>query len=98
MYQFMVEITLPSYLSQDFIDLIPSQRAFIDEMLKRGTITGYSLAADRSKLWVTFIAKSSLEVERVISKFPIFSYIEYKVLELAFHESAAYNVPAISLN
>jgi hypothetical protein len=98
MEQFMVEVSLPSYLSQDFIDLIPSQRAFIDEMFKRGTISGYSLASDRSKLWVTFIAKSSLEVDRVIAKFPIYSYIEYKVIELAFHESAAFAVPAISLN
>jgi hypothetical protein len=96
--QYMVEIGLPAFLSQAFVELIPQQREFINEMFDKGIITGYSLALDRSKVWVTFAATNAVEVEKVIKRFPVYHYIEYKVRELAFHESANTVIPAISLN
>jgi muconolactone delta-isomerase len=98
MNQYMAEITLPSYLSQEFAALIPRQRALVDELFTKGVISGYTLALDRSKLWVTFIADSESDVRFIISGFPIFHYIEYTLHELAFHEAAATTIPAISLN
>ena len=71
MNQFMVEVTLPESLTQEFMMLIPSQREYIDDMFNRGIISGYTLAMDRSKLWVTFVAKNVREVRQVMDAFPI---------------------------
>jgi hypothetical protein len=98
MNQYMVEFGLPAFLSQAFVELIPQQREFINTMFERGVITGYSLAADRSKLWVTFSGNNEDEVVRVIKSFPIYHYVEYHIHELVFHESANTVIPAISLN
>lgn len=98
MNQYMVEFGLPAFLSQAFVELIPQQREFINTMFERGIITGYSLAADRSKLWVTFSGTNEDEVERVVKSFPIYHYVEYNIRELVFHESANTVIPAISLN
>ena len=98
MNQFMVEITLPGYLTQEFIELIPEQRAFIDSVMEKGVITGYMLALDRSKLWVTFRSRTTADVIKILQAFPIAAYIEYTISELAFFNSAASMVPSISLN
>ena len=98
MNQFMVEVTLPESLTQEFMMLIPSQREYIDDMFNRGIISGYTLAMDRSKLWVTFVAKNVREVRQVMDAFPIVDYIEYLVHELAFNNSASAIIPEISLN
>jgi len=98
MQQFMVEVILPTYFSLEFIDLIPKQRAFINKHFQEGTITGYSLAMDRSKLWVTFMAKDRMQVDAILLKFPVNAYVDYLVHELAFHDSSTVFVPAISLN
>jgi len=98
MQQYMADITLPEYLTEDFMQLIPQQRSFINTMFERGIIISYSLTMDRSKLWVTFYTATSDEVESIIRKFPISDYITYKVYDLAFHNSMSTMMPAVSLN
>ena len=98
MNQYMVEVRLPDSISQEFISLIPRQREYIDDMFNRGIISGYTLAMDRTKLWVTFVAKNVREVKDVLSSFPIIDYIEFDVHELAFNNSASSIIPEISLN
>ena len=98
MNQYMVEVSLPESITQEFILLIPKQREFIDEMFSRGVISGYTLAMDRSKLWVTFVVQGVREVRQIMDDFPIASYIEYNIHQLAFSNSASAIIPEISLN
>jgi hypothetical protein len=98
MNHFMVEVTLPSYLSQEFMELIPEQRRYVDEMFERGVISSYTLALDRSRAWVTFFADSPKEVHTFVRNFPIAEFIEYTIHELAFFNAASVIVPSISLN
>ncbi|MDB5282963.1 MAG: hypothetical protein JWO06_2038 [Bacteroidota bacterium] len=94
----MVEVTLPETLTQEIVELVPSQRNFVDDLLQRGVILSYTLASDRSKLWVVFDAMDAKEVRTFLNAFPIIDFIEYTIHELAFHNSADSVVPAISLN
>lgn len=94
----MVDITLPEHLTQDFAQLIPAQRSFINKMFERGIITSYSLTLDRSKLWVIFYTATAEDAEQVIRKFPIAEYITYQIHELMFHNSMSTMLPVVSLN
>jgi hypothetical protein len=98
MHQYLAEITLPVHSSADYMHLIPQQRAYVEGMFKRGKITSYALALDRSKIWATFFTATPEEAERIIQKFPIAEYISYTIHELAFMNSMSTMVPAVSLN
>jgi hypothetical protein len=98
MENFMVEISLPKVMDDEFLKLIPLQRTFINKMMKRGIIVNYSLSLDRGKLWVVFAANSVFEVKKMIGSFPIFGYIHFNIHELLFHESSSNAVPHVWLN
>lgn len=97
MDQYLVEMSLPAF-TEEFMELIPAQRAFVNECMVKGTILSYSLAEDRSKLWIVFSAKSRVELNKVLNKFPVINYVTVKTFPLMFHNSMELMLPAISLN
>jgi muconolactone delta-isomerase len=98
MTQFMVDIKLPSNPDADFFSLIPSQRDHIDKLLERGVVLGYSLAIDRSRLWMTLNAQDQREAVEILTSFPMFSYFEPTIYPLAFHNTSLVSILKVSLN
>lgn len=98
MNQYMVEIVLPEHFTQEFVQLIPEQRACINRLFDEGSISCYSLSLDRSLLWAVMVAPSTQEVESILDTFPIISYCSFDVHELMFHDMASQELPRISLN
>ena len=97
MEQYLVEIFLPEF-TEEFFELVPAQREYIDKCMSNGFIRSYSLAADRSKLWVVFTTKSEAEMTKTLKRFPIINWINYKTYPLMFHNSMEMMMPSISLN
>ena len=97
-YEFMVEIDLSMPMSQEFISLIPEQRALINKLFTDKIITSYSVSVENGKLWTTMISESENEVAEILMDFPIIEYCEYKIFKLAFHNNAGFTVPQFSLN
>jgi muconolactone delta-isomerase len=97
MEQYLVEIFLPEF-TEEFFELVPAQREYIDKCMADGFIRSYSLAADRSKLWVIFTTAGEAEMFRILKRFPIIKWINYKTHPLMFHNSMELMMPAISLN
>jgi muconolactone delta-isomerase len=97
MSSYMVDIELPKILNDDFIELIPKQRAYIDRMMKKGIILSYSVSFDRSRLWVIVAADSIQDVKNILGSFPIFNYIKFSIFNLLFHEANTL-VPQFWLN
>ncbi|HKK76438.1 MAG TPA: muconolactone Delta-isomerase family protein [Saprospiraceae bacterium] len=94
---YMVEFELPDQLTEDFLARIPRQRLVVAELLAEGVIRSYSLALDRSMLWVIVDAESEFEVMEVIAQLPLSDYMHPFVSELFFHNSPE-PVQAFSLN
>ncbi|MFM8450882.1 MAG: muconolactone Delta-isomerase family protein [Haliscomenobacter sp.] len=84
---FMVEFELPEELSTDFLERIPDQHAFIDQLMVQGKVRSYSLAIDRSVLWVIMEAESEFEIMEIIVSMPLCDYMQPYVSELMFHQS-----------
>lgn len=95
---YMAELMLPEYMNQDLINLIPSQRAHVDGLLSSGTIQSYSLAMDRSRLWVVLLAENQTKAETILDEFPIREFVTYSLTELAFHNDMKVLLPKMSLN
>lgn len=85
---FMVEFELPESLSEDFLALIPEQRLAVDNLMAEGKIRSYSLALDRSVLWVIMESESEFDAMEIISQLPLSDFMHPYISELMFHHSA----------
>lgn len=98
MKNFMVDITLPEVLPEDFIAAIPQQRSVVDQLMQERVIVSYALAMDRSKLWTVIRAESESDVFEVLSEFPLIGWMRFDIYELAFNENAFRKMNYMSLN
>jgi hypothetical protein len=98
LHDFMANIALPPDPPEEFFSLIPAQRAYCNQLIRKGVITSYSLSLDRSSLWVTLRGHSEEEVAGVVEKFPLIRWMEIEIQQLMFRETAATSMPPVSLN
>ena len=94
---FMVEFDLPEILEEDFVNKIPAQRIMVDKLMSSGVVKAYSLATDRSRLWVIMAVESEFEIMEAIARFPLIDHMEPFISELAFHNTEE-QVMQFSLN
>ena len=98
MNQYLVNAKLPIFLPKELIEILPTHRAYIDELFKKNTLVSYSLADDRSQIWVIVQAKTPEETRKIIQNMPIARWLDVSIHELAFHQSYARIIPAINEN
>jgi len=96
--QYMVEFKLPEVLTEDFINLIPEQRAKINALMDAGVIMCYTLNIERTKLWTVIVANSETSVMDTLAQFPLIVYMRPEISELTFHHQSSLVMPSISLN
>jgi len=46
MYEFMIDIDLPVPFTDEFLALVPRQRAIVNKLMNEGSITGYALSIE----------------------------------------------------
>ena len=98
MKQFMIYTKLPDVLSEEFLSLVPKQRAMVYSLMRKGTIMSYSLSVDRSQLWVVMDVASEVNVIELLAEFPLIHFMKPEIHELLFHNSIHVNIPNLSLN
>lgn len=96
--QFMVEIFLPEVFDGNFMRMIPAHRAYINELIAKGTILSYSISLDRSKGWIIFLSEQADEVLDTVQQFPIHQFITIEINELFIHDGEAYRFPKLNFN
>ena len=95
---YLVDIKLEDSFTSEFFSLIPRQRKLINDLMNEGIIHSYSLAIDRSKLWIVMETENELEVMDALSRFPLIKFMQPEIIELAFHDSIHSGFPHLSLN
>jgi muconolactone delta-isomerase len=95
---YLATLRMPQPAPAELIERIPRQQARVQELLTAGTITSYTLALDRSTLWVTLRAESSSEALGFLASFPIIDWADVDLKELAFQQHAESQLPRFSLN
>ncbi|WP_020528823.1 muconolactone Delta-isomerase family protein [Flexithrix dorotheae] len=98
MNYYMVDINLHREQSQNFKDLIPKQKSFFHRLMHEGKILDYALSMDKSKIWISFSARSEKEVTDIIAKFPLIDFFDVDVHPLAFQNRMNVLIPKVSLN
>lgn len=95
--QYMVEFDIPQPLTDDFLEMIPEQRAVIDKLFSDGKLLSYTVASDRRRVWAVIIAESESELLSYIDILPMTPYMDYDYNELMFYNTV-HLMPAMSLN
>lgn len=98
MNQYMITIKLPYDITEEFVRLIPKQRAHVDKMMDEGKILHYALAMDRSIVWVTMLADNEQIVMDRLADFPLIDFMKPEIMELAFHNSVSNDLPKLIMN
>ncbi len=97
-YQFMVDFHLPEVLSEEFMSLVPYQRAMINNYFKEGKLINYALSLENSRLWAIFQANSELEVMELLADLPLTEYMQLEIHMLTFFNSKESAIPSFSMN
>jgi len=97
-YQFLVDFTLPNNLDEEFMDLIPYQRAMVNRLFKDGVLLNYALSLESSRLWCIINATSEIEVQTIISDLPLTEFMKYEINMLTFYNSMQPVTPDFSMN
>ncbi len=95
---FMVELTLPEVLDNEFMKMIPAHRAYISQLINDSTIQSYSINADRTFGWIIFNCNGIDDVFEIVEQFPIHKYISIQVHELMIHDSESFRFPKMHMN
>ncbi|MBC8048170.1 MAG: hypothetical protein H7Y00_15330 [Fimbriimonadaceae bacterium] len=98
MAEFVIDCNLHNPHSDAFMQLIPSQRAVVNDMMFEGKIINYSVSMDRKKLWMVMQADSEEDVIDLLSKFPLIQFMDCEIFPLLFHNSPQRSFAQISLN
>lgn len=98
MNHYLATISLPMELTEEFLALIPAQRKHVNHLIEEGTVTGYSLAFDRSKLWITLVAETEQEASELLADFPLSKFFRTKIHPLLFHQGSRASLLKVSLN
>ncbi|MEZ5013075.1 MAG: muconolactone Delta-isomerase family protein [Chitinophagales bacterium] len=98
MAEFMIDVDLHNAHHEDFLRLIPSQRAIVNDLMFEGKITSYCVNMDRSKLWMTMVAKDEDEIMQMLARFPLIEFMDCTIEELLFYNSSYKSFSHISLN
>lgn len=95
---YIIDALLPDEMEEGLLALIPFQRARVGQLMSERILIGYSLAADRSKLWITLIAGSVEEAYSILKTFPLYPWMTCTIHDLAFHHTSQSLLPEISQN
>lgn len=97
-HYYMAELFLPNEIDDEFMRLIPSHRAYINELIVSDIIISYSIELNRTKGWILFYTEDMSKVERYINNFPIRTFISYDVYQLLVQDGEMFKFPKIVFN
>lgn len=97
-YQYMVDFTLPEILTEEFMSVIPYQRAAVNRLFLENRLVTYALSLEKSKLWAIFNAESEIEVMDMIADMPLTPYLSVDISILTFHNTTEPEMPFFSMN
>ena len=92
------QVTIKFHMDEAFMTLVPPHRTYINHLLEKGVIDLYLVTMETQRTWITFSATDKAEVERYLSKSPLFKYWSYEIDELFVFDGQNYRLPVVQLN
>ncbi|TAL40405.1 MAG: hypothetical protein EPN92_14870 [Chitinophagaceae bacterium] len=91
-------VTIRFEMSNEFMDLVPPHRTYINYLINKGTIDHYAVSVETQRAWITLNAEDKEEVEKLLSKSPLYQFWIYEIDELFVLDGQHYRLPAVQPN
>ena len=92
------QVTIQFEMSDEFMDLVPPHRTYINYLINKGTIDHYAVSMETQRAWITLNAEDKEEVEKLLQKSPLFKFWNFEIDELFVLDGQHYRLPAVQPN
>ncbi|MET0466242.1 MAG: hypothetical protein ABW007_23995 [Chitinophagaceae bacterium] len=92
------QVTIQFEMKDDFTDLIPPHRTYINFLINKDIIDQYIVSMETQRIWITLNAADKTEVEKLLIKSPIYKFWQYEIDELFVWDGQHYRLPAVQPN
>ena len=92
------QVTIKFEMNDDFMDLVPPHRTYINFLINKGTIEHYAVRMKTQRSWITLIAENKAAVEKILKKSPLYKFWTYEIDELFVLDGQHYRLPEVNPN
>ena len=92
------QVTIQFEMSEDFMELVPLHRTYINFLINKGTIDHYAVSMETQRSWITLNATNKKEVEKLLKKSPLFKFWTFEIDELFVLDGQHYRLPEVNPN
>ena len=72
----MITIQLDMQHREEITALVPQERAYVSELMSKGTIEAIYMSANRSGFWLVMRGESQEQIQQALSTFPLYPYMK----------------------
>ena len=92
------QATIKFRMTDEFMDLIPPHRTYINHLIQKGIIDNYAVSMETHRVWITMNADSKDHVKALLAKSPLHKYWTVEVDELFILDGHQYRLPELQMN
>jgi muconolactone delta-isomerase len=71
-----LSIQLDMQHREEITALVPQERAYVSELMSKGTIEAIYMSANRSGFWLVMRGESAEQIQQALSTFPLYPYMK----------------------
>ena len=91
-------VSISFRMTDEFTDLIPAHRTYINFLINKGIIDHYAVSIESQRAWITLNAENKADVDKILSKSPLYKFWTYETDELFVLDGQHYRLPAVQPN
>jgi muconolactone delta-isomerase len=91
-------VTIQFEMSEEFTDLVPPHRTYINYLINKGIIDHYAVSMETQRAWITLNADDKKEIEKILAKSPLYKFWVCEIDELFVLDGQHYRLPAVLPN
>jgi hypothetical protein len=92
------QVTIKFEMSDEFMDLVPPHRTYINYLINNNTIDQYAVSMETQRVWITINAENKKEIEKILKKSPLYKFWDFEIDELFVLDGQLYRLPAVQPN
>lgn len=92
------QVTIHFDINEEFMSFVPAHRLYINTLIEKNIIDYYTVSMESQRSWMVVNATSKKEVEKHLSKSPLFQYWTVEIDDLFVYDGQSYRLPALQLN
>lgn len=85
-------------VTEEFMLLVPPHRTYIGYLVNKGIVDSYYVSMESQTAWITMTANTRKEVEKNLSKSPLYKFWRLTIEELVVYDGQLYRLPSVQLN